>query len=77
MQVEGAWDKDGRTPSVWDVYAHIPGKIKNNDNGGCPPHAVGRVAAIHNSQHHGTSQGLKCMGSDCGCQPKGTGAAVL
>lgn len=34
VQVEGAWDKDGRTPSVWDVYSHIPGNIKNNDNGG-------------------------------------------
>jgi hypothetical protein len=33
VQVEGAWDKDGRTPSVWDAFSHIPGKIKNNDNG--------------------------------------------
>jgi beta-glucosidase/6-phospho-beta-glucosidase/beta-galactosidase len=32
-QVEGAWDKDGRTPSVWDAFSHIPGKIKNNDTG--------------------------------------------
>lgn len=42
MQVEGAWDKDGRTPSVWDAFSHIPGKIKNNDNGGSS--AVSRAA---------------------------------
>eukprot|EP00879_Flechtneria_rotunda_P008056 GHRR01008439.1.p1 GENE.GHRR01008439.1~~GHRR01008439.1.p1 ORF type:complete len:521 (+),score=119.18 GHRR01008439.1:997-2559(+) len=31
-QVEGAWNEDGRTPSVWDVFAHA-GNIKNNDTG--------------------------------------------
>eukprot|EP00878_Enallax_costatus_P009751 GHUV01010184.1.p1 GENE.GHUV01010184.1~~GHUV01010184.1.p1 ORF type:complete len:541 (+),score=93.23 GHUV01010184.1:583-2205(+) len=31
-QVEGAWNEDGRTPSVWDVFAH-KGMIKNNDTG--------------------------------------------
>lgn len=34
VQVEGAWDQGGRTPSVWDVWSHTPGKVKNNDNGG-------------------------------------------
>lgn len=24
-QVEGAWDADGKSPSVWDKYVHIPG----------------------------------------------------
>ncbi|GBF87897.1 glycoside hydrolase family 1 [Raphidocelis subcapitata] len=32
-QIEGAWNVSGRTPSVWDVYAHIPGKIKDGDTG--------------------------------------------
>lgn len=32
-QVEGAAQEDGRSASIWDVYAHTPGKIKNNDNG--------------------------------------------
>lgn len=44
LQVEGAWDKDGRTPSVWDAFSHIPGKIKNNDNGGCMWLGQGRLA---------------------------------
>src|SRR5262245_16155332 len=32
-QVEGAWNEDGKGPSIWDTYAHIPGNIKNDDNG--------------------------------------------
>ncbi|HEX2789542.1 MAG TPA: GH1 family beta-glucosidase [Steroidobacteraceae bacterium] len=32
-QVEGAWQQDGRGESVWDRFAHTPGKIKNGDNG--------------------------------------------
>ncbi|XP_038898509.1 beta-glucosidase 18-like [Benincasa hispida] len=32
-QIEGAYLEDGRGLSNWDVFSHIPGKIKNNDNG--------------------------------------------
>ena len=32
-QIEGAVDADGRGESIWDRFAHIPGRIKNNDNG--------------------------------------------
>ncbi|XVF78173.1 hypothetical protein PTKIN_Ptkin14bG0108400 [Pterospermum kingtungense] len=32
-QVEGAYLDDGKGLSNWDVFSHIPGKIKNNDNG--------------------------------------------
>lgn len=32
-QVEGAWDQDGRGPSVWDEFSHTKGKIKDGSNG--------------------------------------------
>ena len=32
-QIEGAVNKDGRGPSNWDVFAHTPGKIHNNETG--------------------------------------------
>lgn len=31
-QVEGATKEDGRSPSVWDTFAHTPGKVFRNHN---------------------------------------------
>lgn len=32
-QIEGAWNEDGKGASIWDTYAHTPGKIRNGDTG--------------------------------------------
>ncbi|MFF5566972.1 GH1 family beta-glucosidase [Streptomyces sp. NPDC012623] len=32
-QIEGAAREDGRTPSIWDVYSHTPGRVRNGDTG--------------------------------------------
>jgi beta-glucosidase len=32
-QVEGAHDADGKGPSIWDTFSHLPGKIFQDQNG--------------------------------------------
>jgi beta-glucosidase len=32
-QVEGAWNEDGKGASIWDTYAHTPGRIEHGDTG--------------------------------------------
>jgi beta-glucosidase/6-phospho-beta-glucosidase/beta-galactosidase len=32
-QIEGAATEDGREPSIWDTFAHTPGKTLNGDTG--------------------------------------------
>ena len=32
-QIEGAVEEDGRGQSIWDVFSHQPGRVKNADTG--------------------------------------------
>ena len=33
FQIEGAWNEDGKSPSIWDEFCHRGGKIEDNSNG--------------------------------------------
>jgi beta-glucosidase len=32
-QIEGAWNEDGRGPSIWDTFSHTPGLVVDGDTG--------------------------------------------
>ncbi len=32
-QIEGGWNLDGRGPSIWDTFSHIPGRVSKNQTG--------------------------------------------
>jgi beta-glucosidase len=54
-QIEGAWKEDGKGESIWDRFAHTPGKIKNDD--------TGDVALDHYRRYKEDVQSMKALGA--------------
>ncbi len=54
-QVEGAWNEDGKGESIWDRFAHTPGKIKDGD--------TGDVADDHYHRYKEDVQLMKSLGA--------------
>jgi beta-glucosidase/6-phospho-beta-glucosidase/beta-galactosidase len=50
-QIEGAWDEGGKTPSIWDTWAHTPGKIQGGDTGDVAVDHYHRCVAIWGVVH--------------------------
>ncbi len=55
-QIEGAAAEDGRTPSIWDTYARVPGAIVGGD--------TGDVACDHYHRYRDDVALLKDLGMD-------------
>ena len=32
-QIEGAYQTDGKSESIWDRFAHTPGRVRGDQNG--------------------------------------------
>ncbi len=56
-QIEGGFDKGGRTPSIWDTFAKTKGKVVNFDNGD--------VACDHYNRYKEDVAIIKELGVDC------------
>jgi len=54
-QIEGAWQEDGKGESIWDRFAHSPGKIRNGD--------TGDVAIDHYHRYREDVQQMKSLGA--------------
>jgi beta-glucosidase len=54
-QIEGAWNEDGKGESIWDRFAHTPGKIDNGD--------TGDVALDHYHRYKDDVQRMKALGA--------------
>lgn len=55
-QIEGAWNEDGKGPSIWDSFCDLPGRVANGD--------TGRVACDHYHRYPEDVALMKGLGVD-------------
>jgi beta-glucosidase len=55
-QIEGAWNEDGKGPSIWDTFAHTPGRILDG--------ASGDVAVDHYHRYRDDVKLMKDLGAN-------------
>ncbi|MDQ0642646.1 GH1 family beta-glucosidase [Microbacterium murale] len=56
FQIEGAWDADGKGPSIWDTFGHTPGKVLDD--------IPGDVACDHYHRYPEDIEIMKWLGLD-------------
>ncbi|MEH7414586.1 family 1 glycosylhydrolase [Neobacillus drentensis] len=54
FQIEGAWNKDGKGPSIWDTFSQTPGKVWRD--------IPGDVAVDHYHRYREDIQHMKEIG---------------
>jgi len=56
FQIEGAWDEDGKGPSIWDTFGHAPGNVHRD--------IPGDVACDHYHRYPEDIQLMRSLGLD-------------
>ncbi len=56
FQIEGAWDEDGKSPSIWDTFSQTPGKVRGD--------VPGNVACDHYHRYPEDIALVKDLGID-------------
>lgn len=52
-QVEGAWNRGGRGPSIWDTFSHEPKRIMGGDTGDVACDHYNRFKVRPSNRNHG------------------------